>query len=98
MLKGAHVRTVLFLSIAAAALAPSLATAQVCAVPDGGVPPNDGISDTRVLRRIALSLTGTPPSASQYEALLAAAPQDRQAMLDQAVDDALAAPGFYTRW
>ncbi|MFT3837304.1 MAG: hypothetical protein QM723_09950 [Myxococcaceae bacterium] len=90
-------RTVLFLLIAAAALAPSLASAQLCAVPDGGVPPNDGITDTRVLRRIALSLTGTTPAASEYEALLAAAPQDRQAMLDQAVDDALAAPAFYTQ-
>src|SRR5690242_16509164 len=59
-------------------------------------PPDDYLPPTRVLRRIALSLTGRAPVASEYQALLDAKDEAAsQAILDKAVDDALASPNFY---
>jgi len=59
-------------------------------------PLTDYLSPTRTLRRIALSLTGRAPLASEYQAILAATDDAaRQAILDKAVDDALASPVFY---
>jgi len=59
-------------------------------------PLTDYLSPTRTLRRIALSLTGRAPLASEYQAILAATDDaSRQAILDKAVDDALASPVFY---
>lgn len=59
-------------------------------------PPDDFLSPTRTLRRIALSLTGRAPVASEYQAILDAKDDTaRQAVLDKAVDDALASPNFY---
>ncbi len=61
-------------------------------------PPNDRMSDTRLLRRVWLGLTGTTPSLEKYEAIAAAAtPEAREAILRQAVDEALASPKFYER-
>lgn len=60
--------------------------------------PHDQISDTRLLRRIVLSLTGTTPTVEQYEAMAAAAtPEARESLLRSALDDALASPKFYER-
>jgi hypothetical protein len=57
---------------------------------------HDTLSPTRILRRIFLSLTGRAPIASDYEPLLAASDDAaREALLDKAIDDALASPGFY---
>lgn len=59
-------------------------------------PPDDFLSPTRTLRRIALSFTGRAPVASEYQAILDAKDDTaRQAVLDKAVDDALASPNFY---
>ena len=54
------------------------------------------MSFTRLLRRVTLSLTGRTPSSDAYDAIVAAADDDaRQALVDQAVDDALSSPAFY---
>lgn len=58
-------------------------------------PPKDALSDTRVLRRISLALTGTTPDVTRYEALLEAPADSRAAMLDAEVDAILASPAFY---
>ena len=72
------------------------ATSADCPAAAPAPPPTDFLSPTRTLRRIALSLTGRAPLASEYQALLAATDDaSRQAVLDKAVDDALASPGFY---
>ncbi len=84
----------LSMSFAARAQAPQ------CAMPTTTptVDAKDRISPTRVLRRVTLALTGTTPSAAQYEALVAA-PDDaaKEALINQAIDDALASPKFYER-
>ncbi|MFT3774969.1 MAG: hypothetical protein QM820_57205 [Minicystis sp.] len=68
-----------------------------CAPDDGPqTPPNDPLTPTRLLRRIRLVLGGQAPTAADYQALLAAKDDDeREAILDGAIDDALAAKGFY---
>lgn len=58
-------------------------------------PPKDALTDTRVLRRMTLALTGTTPALEKYEALLAAAPAGRAAMLETELDRLLASPKFY---
>ena len=58
-------------------------------------PPKDLLSDTRVLRRVSLALTGITPPVSKYEALVATAPDARAAALDAEIDALLASPGFY---
>ncbi|TSC29581.1 DUF1549 domain-containing protein [Corallococcus sp. Z5C101001] len=61
-------------------------------------PTNDQLSDTRLLRRIVLGLTGTTPTVEQYEAMGAAAtPEARATLLRAALDEALASPKFYER-
>jgi hypothetical protein len=61
-------------------------------------PPNDRMSDTRLMRRILLGLTGTTPTLEQYEAMMSAAtPEAREALLRSTLDDALASPKFYER-
>lgn len=81
------------------ALASSVALAQAqCPPPPGPTPQptNDALSDTRVLRRIYLALTGTTPPVAKYEALLAmTSATDRQAALDAEVSALLADPKFY---
>jgi hypothetical protein len=81
-------------------LAGADAHAQQCGpeTPPAVEPPNDRMSDTRLLRRIVLGLTGTTPTLEQYEAMAAAAtPEAREAILQAALDDALASPKFYER-
>ncbi|WP_233262090.1 DUF1549 domain-containing protein [Vitiosangium sp. GDMCC 1.1324] len=81
-------------------LAGADAHAQQCSPEDPSTeePPNDQMSDTRLLRRIMLGLTGTTPTVEQYEAMAAAAtPQARETLLRSALDDALASPKFYER-
>jgi hypothetical protein len=58
----------------------------------------DQLSPTRWLRRVQLTLTGRPPTQAALEAM-AAAPDDaaRAAIVEAAVDAALAAPSFYAR-
>ncbi|MBL8952988.1 MAG: DUF1549 domain-containing protein [Myxococcaceae bacterium] len=82
-------------SFAARAQAPQ------CAPPtptNPAVDTKDRISHTRMLRRVTLALTGTTPTAEQYEALVAA-PDDaaKEALISQAVDTALQSPKFYER-
>ncbi|WP_141331898.1 DUF1549 domain-containing protein [Myxococcus sp. AB025B] len=61
-------------------------------------PPEDPMSDTRVLRRIVLGLTGTTPTLEQYEAMEAAAtPAARATLLRSTLDEVLASPKFYER-
>ncbi|WP_342380445.1 DUF1549 domain-containing protein [Myxococcus stipitatus] len=63
-----------------------------------GEPPKDAMSDTRVLRRIVLGLTGSTPTFEQYEAMAAAAtPEARTALLRSTLDEVLASPKFYER-
>ncbi|WP_257446819.1 DUF1549 domain-containing protein [Archangium lipolyticum] len=76
------------------------AHAQQCTpeTPQTVEPPNDRMSDTRLLRRLVLGLTGTTPTVEQYEAMAAAAtPEAREAILRSTLDDALASPKFYER-
>ncbi len=80
------------------ALASCAAWAQgQCTPPPGPSPdPTDLISDTRVLRRIALALEGTTPDVAELEALVAATtPEARKALLDAAIERRLSAPAFY---
>lgn len=59
-------------------------------------PPTDVVSDTRLLRRIALTLEGTTPDVAELETLLAAPTAEaRQTLLGQAIDRRLQAPAFY---
>ncbi|KFA91052.1 DUF1549 domain-containing protein [Archangium violaceum] len=76
------------------------AHAQQCGpeAPEEAEPPNDQMSDTRLMRRILLGLTGTTPTLEQYEAMMAAAtPDARETLLHSTLDDALASPKFYER-
>jgi len=74
---------------------PALAQGQ-CTAPPSTTPPADGISYTRLLRRVSLALTGTTPTAAQYEAMAAAAtPEAKEALLQQSIDELLASPRFY---
>ncbi|MBE2253575.1 MAG: DUF1585 domain-containing protein [Myxococcus sp.] len=80
------------------ALTPTLAAAQQqCPAPPGPRPaPTDLVSDTRLLRRIALTLEGTTPDVAELEALISApTPEARQALLSSAIDRRLQAPAFY---
>ncbi|MFP2925674.1 DUF1549 domain-containing protein [Pyxidicoccus sp. 3LG] len=66
--------------------------------PPPAKPLNDRMSDTRLLRRIVLGLTGTTPTVEQYEAMTAATtPEAREALLRSTLDEALASPKFYER-
>lgn len=59
-------------------------------------PTNDALADTRVLRRVWLTLQGTTPPVEDYEALnRAATPAARQAIIDSTVDTLLQSTGFY---
>ncbi|WPB76230.1 DUF1549 domain-containing protein [Archangium violaceum] len=76
------------------------AHAQQCGpeAPEEAEPPNDRMSDTRLMRRILLGLTGTTPTLEQYEAMMAAAtPDARETLLRSTLEDALASPKFYER-
>lgn len=54
------------------------------------------LSPTRQLRRIHLSLLGREPTIEAYQAMLAAPDQaSRQALLQRAIEDALASPAFH---
>jgi hypothetical protein len=58
----------------------------------------DTLSPTRLLRRMSLTLTGRPPSQAQLEAMVATTTTaEREALLEQLVDDALASPRFYAQ-
>ncbi|MCP3137932.1 DUF1549 domain-containing protein [Pyxidicoccus xibeiensis] len=95
--KRAAVLTVL---LAMSGLAGVDAHAQQCTPepPPPVKPLNDRMSDTRLLRRIVLGLTGTTPTVEQYEAMAAAAtPEAREALLRSTLDAALASPKFYER-
>ncbi len=59
---------------------------------------HDQMSDTRVLRRIVLGLTGATPTVEQYEAMAAAAtPEARESLLRSTLEEVLASPKFYER-
>jgi len=93
MIRSIALIAALSMSSAASAQAPQ------CAMPSPPtVEAKDRISHTRVLRRVVLALTGTTPTAAQYEAV-AAAPDDaaKEALINQAIDDALSSPKFYER-
>lgn len=84
--------------VALVALAPMAAVAQQqCAAPPGPRPaPTDLVSDTRLLRRIALTLEGTTPDFTELEALTSApSAEARQALITSAIDRRLQSPAFY---
>ncbi|MFO0728916.1 MAG: DUF1549 domain-containing protein [Myxococcota bacterium] len=87
--------------LAASLCLPLAAEAQdnMCKLPPAEVvKPAVPISPTRELRRITLSLLGTTPTPAQYQTLLdASTDAERRRLLDQAIDDALAAPRFYEK-
>lgn len=74
---------------------PALAQDQCTKPPVSTVPTNDTLSDTRVLRRVWLALTGTTPQADKYESLVALPADQRAAAIDAEVDALLASPQFY---
>ena len=54
------------------------------------------LSYTRLLNRIYLRLKGRSPTIEEYEAVINAdSDESREAMMTQAVDDALDSPEFY---
>lgn len=73
----------------------ALAQGQCKKPPPSTEPPKDSLSDTRVLRRVVLALTGTTPSIEKYEALVATPADGRAAVLEAEVDALLASPRFY---
>ncbi len=75
----------------------ALAQAPLCPPKPPPVTPNDALSSSRVLRRISLALTGTTPTAAAYEALLSTPADQRETVVQKAIDDALASPTFYAR-
>lgn len=84
--------------VALVALAPMAAIAQQqCAAPPGPRPaPTDLVSDTRLLRRIALTLEGTTPDFAELEALTSApSAEARQTLITSAIDRRLQSPAFY---
>jgi hypothetical protein len=95
--KSAAMLAVMF---AISGLAGADAHAQQCGpeAPPTAEPPNDRMSDTRLMRRIVLGLTGTTPTFEQYEAMAAAAtPEARETLLRSTLEEVLASPKFYTR-
>ncbi|NMO15927.1 DUF1549 domain-containing protein [Pyxidicoccus fallax] len=96
-LKSATILAVLF--ALSGPLGPD-AHAQQCTPepPPPAKPLNDQLSDTRLLRRIVLGLTGTTPTVEQYEAMAAAATAEaRASLLRSTLDEVLASPKFYER-
>lgn len=88
-------RLVVLLALGAAAQAHAQ---EQCATVTRPPPPTDFVSDTRVLRRIALVLEGTTPPVEELEALLAATtPSERKLLLDRAISERLNKPAFYTQ-
>ena len=85
-------RLFLFAALCASA---ALAQDQCKKPPTPTGPPTDALTDTRVLRRISLALTGTTPPVSKYEALVATPQANRAAALEAEVDALLATPKFY---
>lgn len=71
------------------------AQSQCVKPPPSTEPPADALSDTRILRRASIALTGATPSAAKYEALLALPADQRAAALDAEIDGLLASPKFY---
>lgn len=68
-----------------------------CAAEPDKPPPNDPLSYTRILRRVSLTLTGAPPSDDAYAAMVGASDNAaKDALVQQAIDGALASPDFYT--
>ncbi|MFP6686590.1 MAG: DUF1549 domain-containing protein [Polyangiaceae bacterium] len=54
------------------------------------------LSYTRLLRRVKLTLLGEPPTYEQYQQILGASDDTaREALIEKAIDDALASPRFY---
>ena len=76
------------------------ATSTLPSCPAEAEPPafHDTLEPTRVLRRIAITLTGVPPSSDEYAALAGATTNEaREAILSAAIDKALASPAFYEK-
>ncbi len=70
----------------------------IAALEQAGLQPQ-GPGDSRTLiRRIALDLTGLPPTPEEIEAFCAAAATDREAALTALVDQLLASPHYGERW
>jgi hypothetical protein len=85
------------LTLVFSAATAAFAQAPLCPAKPPPMTPNDALPSTRVLRRVSLALTGTTPSAARYDALLAAPADQREGIVQQAIDDALASPTFYSR-
>jgi hypothetical protein len=63
---------------------------------DANEPVVHPMSFTRLLRRVTLSLTGRTPTTAAYDAIVAAADDTaREALIQQAIDEALSSPAFY---
>lgn len=58
-------------------------------------PPKDALTDTRVLRRLTLALTGKTPAVEKYEQLEATPADQRAAALEAELDALLSSPPFY---
>lgn len=85
----------MFRSLPLLVLAASVAHAQTQCTAPTPEETHDALSDTRVLRRVYLALTGVTPPVSKYEALLATPAAGRQAALDAEVEALLASNAFY---
>lgn len=94
---GRAVLLVITVSLAACDEEPAVAgDPATCEPGEDPVAAADYLPPTRLLRRISLALTGRAPVAADYQALLDAADDaERQAIIDELIDDALAAPTFY---
>lgn len=63
--------------------------------PRSAEPPKDSLTDTRLLRRLTLALTGQTPPVEKYEALEAQPAAQRAAALEAELEALLASPQFY---
>ncbi len=63
-----------------------------------GLTPSPEAAPEKLLRRLALDLTGLPPEPAELDAFLAARRQDPEAAYRAAVDRLLASPAYGERW
>ncbi|WP_158222510.1 PSD1 and planctomycete cytochrome C domain-containing protein [Rhodopirellula sp. MGV] len=65
---------------------------------DAGLEPNDEADATRWFRRVALDLTGLPPTIDEVDLFKRQVQRSGEAAFGEALDRLLASPGFGQRW
>jgi hypothetical protein len=65
---------------------------------EDNLPPSSPASDTTLIRRVSLDLTGLPPTPAEVDAFTAAAAKDRDAAYRELVERLLASPHYGEHW